>query len=241
MKINSYLDKFLNSSLLSSSIFIASGIHKTYKDYKTAEPGYKDRFLVKDCVVLSGTALGMLAHQKINGKIVRKYGLDKKLPAYLNDFLKGFTLFASGILGALGMDFLLSKSGFEQPEGKVQSSKNKVEKYIDSNIMRIPDKDIKNAVYSRVTDMPQMSIFTSSLIGAYAIDLSKDREFNSRLKHTTICLINNSLIPLLLLTTSSTLTKSLKAIYRIPIVFSSLVGGTVMINKATEKYIKNLD
>lgn len=241
MKINNQVDKFLNSSLLSSSIFIASGIYKTCKDYKTAEPKYKDRFLVKDCVVLSGAALGMLAHHKINNQISRKYGFDKKMPHFMNDFLKGFTNFTSGILGALGMDFLLSKSGFEQPEGKVQSQQNKVEKYIDKNIMIIPDEEIKEAVYSRVTDMPKMGIFTSSLIGAYAIDLAKDKEFDKRLKHTTKCLINNSLIPLLLLTTSSALTKSLKTIYRIPIIFSSLVGGTVVINKATEKYIKNLD
>lgn len=241
MKINSRVDKFLNSSLLSSSIFIASGVYKTCKDYNTAEPKYKDKFLVKDCVVLSGAALGMLANHRINGKIAGKYELNKKMPYYVYDFLKGFTTFASGILGALGMDFLLSKSGFEQPEGKVQFHQNMVEKYIDKNIVKIPDKDIKNAVYSRVTDMPQMSILTSSLIGSYAIDLAKDKEFDKRLKHTTKCLINNSLIPLMFLTTSSVLTKSLKPVYRIPIIFSSLVGGTVMINKATEKYIKNLD
>ena len=54
-------------------------------------------------------------------------------------------------------------------------------------------------MYSRVTDMPQMRIFTTGLIGAQALDLAKDREFDKRLQHTTKCMINDSLVPLFFL------------------------------------------
>ena len=69
VNINKVFDKFLNSTLLSTSIFLTSGAYRTYQDYKTVDEKYKDKFLVKDCVVLSGAALGMLAHQS-SAKII---------------------------------------------------------------------------------------------------------------------------------------------------------------------------
>ena len=237
MKVNN-LDKFLNSSMLSSSIFVASGAYKTYQDYKYADKKYKDKFLIKDAVVLSGAALGMLAFHTTSPKISQKLGLRSKYPEYIRDFTSSFLNFTSGILGAMGIDYLLSKTGFEQPEiNKENIRQNKLETYIDHNFDKITDEKTKKAVYSRITDMPQMQVLSSGLIGAYALDLAKDKELETRLKHTTKCLINNSLIPLLLLTVSSTLTKTMKPFYRLPIIFASLVGGTVAINKFTEKKI----
>lgn len=69
MKTNILVDKLLSSSVLSTSLFITSGCYKTYKDYKNASPKYKDRFLIKDCVVLSGAALGMLATTEFPTKL----------------------------------------------------------------------------------------------------------------------------------------------------------------------------
>ena len=62
MQVNKALDNFLNSSLLSASIFITSGVYKTYKDYKSADDKYKSKFLIKDSVVLSGSALGLMGY-----------------------------------------------------------------------------------------------------------------------------------------------------------------------------------
>ena len=65
------LDKFLNSTSLTASIFLVSGGYKTYKDYRAANLKYKKKFLIKDCVVLSGAAAGMLANRAMGKKIVK--------------------------------------------------------------------------------------------------------------------------------------------------------------------------
>ena len=153
-------------------------------------------------------------------------------------------MFASGILGALGMDYLLSKTGFEQPNRTTINhvhEKTKIRKYIDNNIEKIVDKDTKEEMYSRITDMPQMKIFTTGLIGTQAIELAKDKEFDKRLNHTTKCMINDSLLPLFFLSTSSTLTKNMRTIYRVPIIFTSLVGGTMLGKKFLTKYVEKLN
>lgn len=256
MKVNKALDKFVNSSMLSASIFVGSGAYKTYKDYKNSDEKYKNKFLLKDTVVLSGAALGMLANRSASREIERhKYfkKAAKSLTKYLinhkkltkpflytekivKDLMSNFLMFSSGILGALGADYLLSKTGFEQPENNIQiEEQNKIVRYFDETLTKNVNTEIKEAVYSRITDMPQMNVFTTSLIGSQAIDLSKDREFDKRLKNTTKCLINNSLMPLFFLSTSSALTKHMKAGYRIPIIFSTLVGGTMLTNKIVEK------
>ena len=256
MKVNKAFDRFINSSMLSTSIFVGSGAYKTYKDYKNSDKEYKNKFLVKDTVVLAGAASGMLLNRSLSREIERhklfkhtarsvtKYLINhKKLKKpfiytekIVKDLISNFLMFASGILGALGADYLLSKTGFEQPENKLQDEEqNKFAQYIDETLTKNIDPKTKEVVYSRITDMPQMKVFTTSLIGAQAIDLSKDKEFNKRLKNTTKCLINNSLFPLLFLSTSSTLTKHLHARYRVPIIFGSLVGGTMLTNRLYEK------
>ena len=95
-------------------------------------------------------------------------------------------------------------------------------------------------MYSRITDMPQMKIFTTGLIGAQAIDLAKEKEFDKRLNHTTRCMVNNSMLPLFFLSTSSTLTKNMRTIYRVPIIFTSLVCGTMLCKKMLNKYVEKL-
>ena len=155
MKTNILVDKLLSSSVLSTSLFITSGCYKTYKDYKNASPKYKDRFLIKDCVVLSGAALGMLANHGISNKIGKSkiYNnavteISKKINdssihrgvkssiSYTTEIIKeltaGFMSTAAGILGALGADYLLSKTDFQQPKyNRKNPEKNKFAIYID--------------------------------------------------------------------------------------------------------------
>ena len=267
MKIGKTFNKVINSPYLSGSIFLASGGYKIYDDYKVADDKYKKKFLIKDSVVLSGAALGMLAERGLTNKAHDSKWYHKTIhkasekilhlskvknvqtsldytKAILKNFLSSFTLFASGILGALGMDYLLSKTGFEQPNKITRNhvhEKTKIGKYIDSNIERIVDKDTKEEMYSRITDMPQMKIFTTGLIGTQAIELAKEKEFDKRLHHTTKCMINDSLLPLFFLSTSSTLTKNMRTIYRVPIIFTSLVGGTMLGKKMLNKYVEKLN
>ncbi len=267
MQIGKTFNKIINSPYLSASFFLASGGYKIYEDYTGADKKYKKKFLIKDTVALTGAALGMLAERSATKKFVKSKFYEKTLhnlsekivflhktknaqtsvnytKAIIKNVSSSFTLFASGILGALGMDYLLSKTGFEQPTIETRNHEremNKVSQYIDNNISKIIDENTKEEMYSRVTDMPQMRIFTTGLIGAQALDLAKDKEFDKRLQHTTKCMINDSLVPLFFLSTSSTLTKKMRSIYRVPIIFTSLVGGTMITKKIINRFGNKAD
>lgn len=257
------IDKILNSSILATSLFITSGCYKTYKDYKNATPEYKDKFLVKDCIVLSGAAIGILANQACAKKIKNSNSYNKTISnisekincaklhngiksslQYTTDIVKDlFTSFmytASGIFGALGADYLLSKTDFEQPiYSNTAAKKNKIAIYIDNNMDKITDENTRDILYSSITEMPKMKFLSSGMIGADAIEISKNKEFDKKLKHTTGYLVKDTLIPLLLLSTSSTLTKKVKTIFRIPIIFCTLFGGMLLTRKILERHIKN--
>lgn len=261
MKNIKNLDKFLNSTSLTASLFLATGGYKTYKDYEAATPKYKKRFLIKDCVVLSGAALGIATNRMIGKKIVKNSlykkiieNISKKITqtkmeapikytsSIISELLAGFSTTALGILGALGADFLLSQTKFKQPEkSKLNPHKDKFEKYFENNIHKYADKDTVDMFYTSMTEMPQMRFLTSGMLGADAIDIAKDLEFDKRLKHTTKYLVNDTLIPLLFLSVSSALTKKMKSLYRIPIIFVSLIGGTMVTNKIVELKENNLN
>ena len=251
MKSTEVINRILTSPLLSTSIFLTSGVAKTYKDYKNADEKYKNGFLLKDTVVLAGAASGMFLcsnsskylvkiapvkkiiekqAQKLLSKLPKNEILANKMSTPMNyakeivqNTFTNFSLFASGVCGALIADYLLGKMGFKQPK---------------INKEKISQEDVKNAMYERVVDMPQLNMLTSSLVGAAALDLSKETETKTRLKKTTSCLINMSLIPMLLLSSATALTQKLRLCYKIPIIFTSLVGGTVLINRIQEHGIK---
>ena len=79
--------------------------------------------------------------------------------------------------------------------------------------------------------MPQMSFLTTGMIGTQAMEIAKDKEFDKRLKHTTEYLMNDTLVPLLFLSISNALTKKMKMIKKVPIVFGSIMGGTIATQK----------
>ena len=130
MRYNPKLDKFLNSSTLSASIFLLSGGYKTYRDYKTADTKYKKRYLIKDSVVLSGAAAGLLINRTAANKIRQSHIYEKAVTrisqkinevkynsslkytkSIVKELISGFASTASGILGALGADYALRVSG----------------------------------------------------------------------------------------------------------------------------------
>ena len=257
MKTNTKIDKFLNSSILSTSIFITSGCYKTYKDYKNASPEYKDKFLIKDSVILSGAALGMLAYQAGANKIAKSkeynqaisnlaekinyvklaHGLKTSIQyttEILKDLSMGFISTASSILCALGADWLFSKANKDELKYKDYNEHNKISEYVDSNLAKFTDETTRSVFYSSITDIP---VISSSMLGTNAINIAKDKEFKTRLKHTTRYLINDTLVPLLFLSISSALTKKLKPVYRIPTIFLSLFGGTLATRKLFDKSI----
>ena len=259
MKYNPALDKFLNSSSLSASIFLLSGACKTYKDFQEAEPKYKKRFLIKDSVVLLGAAAGLSANYLAAKKVSKSHiyeNLITKLSGKINNFkynsslkytksivkeiASGVLSTAAGITGASGADYLLSKTKFRQPKrSNTNSEKNKYAVIIDEKLDKISNANTRNVIYSSITDMPAMRFASPGLLGAQAIELAKEREFELRLRHTTKYLINDTLFPLFLLSLSSALTKNLKPKIRIPLIFSSLAGGTLLLNKTLDIISKN--
>lgn len=223
-------DKFLNSSFLASSLFVTSGCYKTYKDYKNAPKEYKDKFLVKDCLILSGAAIGMLGYHSTSKNLL------KGVNPIFRDFLSGVMASTSGIIGALGMDYLYSKCNQDELEYKAAGkNQNKISVFFDNNLAKVTDKDTRNALYSSVSDLP---IISSGMLGANALEIAQNKKFSQKLKHTTGYLVNDTLIPLIFLSVSSAITKGLKPVFRIPAVFLSLFSGTLVTRKIFDKISK---
>ena len=263
MKPNIKLDRFLNSTTLSTSIFITSGCYRTYQDYKNATPKYKDKFLVKDSLVLSGAAFGILAHQAAANKIVNtkiynsvihrlaskltqvelKQGLQTSIK-YSTDIIKdlsrGFFSSASGIIGALGMDYLYSKANKDELKYSARNNTGQqvITHYVDGNLAKFTDKTTRDALYSSVTDIP---VISTGMLGYSALDIAKDKEFNARFKHTTGYLINDTLIPLTFLSIANVLTRNMKTLYRIPTIFGSLFAGTLGLRKVMDNHLMSFN
>lgn len=251
MRYNPKLDKFLNSSTLSASIFLLSGGYKTYRDYRTADTKYKKRYLIKDSVVLSGAAAGLLINRTAANKIRQSHIYEKAVTrisqkinevkynsslkytkSIVKELISGFASTASGILGALGADYVLSKTKFKQPKKNTnEPEKNQLIVYVGNNLDKFSDKNTREVIYSSITDMPAMKFVSSSLIGSQAIELAKEREFEKRFQNTTKYLVNDTLVPLFFLSISSALTKNLKPAVRLPVIFITLAGGTLLFKK----------
>lgn len=250
---NTITDKFLTSSFLASSLFVTSGCYKTYKDYKNAPKEYKDKFLVKDSLILSGAALGMLGCQSVSNKILKSKIYDSALlrisqrlnptvfikhtAGILKELSEGVMTSASGIAGALTMDYLYSKCNSDTPEYVLSTQeKNNITALLDKNIAKVTDKETREALYTSISDLP---VISSGMLGANALEIAKNKEFNTRLKYTTGYLINDTLVPLLFLSVSSALTKNMKPQQRIPLVFLSLFAGTLATRKIVDKFVNN--
>lgn len=76
------------------------------------------------------------------------------------------------------------------------------------------------------------------MVGMQGFEVIEEKTFKKRMKHATGCLISNSVIPLFFLSTATSLTKKMNGIVRAPIIFASLVGGTMYANKALNHYEK---
>ncbi len=253
------INKILDSTTLSAGIFITSGFYKTYKDYKTASPKYKKKFLIKDSVILSGAAAGMLLEYSLAHKISKAPAYKKSVkkmthiihnPKWnqrlettheiIKNITNGFMVTACGVLGALGSDYALSQTSFKQPKPmKKRPEKSKIHKYIDKNMAKVTDENTRDIIYSSVTDMPQMRFLTTGMVGTQAMEIAKDKEFDKRLKNTTRYLMNDTLVPLLFLSISSALTKKMRMIKRVPIIFGSIMGGTLLTQKILDKITDN--
>ena len=167
----------------------------------------------------------------------------------IKDCADNTSMLASGILGAIGADYGIQYTHLEKNKrlkeinyigentfNTIYNYENKLKGNLkNSKINRDLDNklgnELKSNVYSRITDLPAMRMFSRTMVGVQGFEVIEEKTFKNRMKHATGCLISNSVVPLFFLSTATRLTKGLTTILRAPIIFSSLVGGTMYANK----------
>lgn len=96
------------------------------------------------------------------------------------------------------------------------------------------DENTKKNIISNITNMPEMRIFNNTMVGLQSFQVAEEKTFKDKLKHTTRSLVTNTLVPMFFLSLASNLTKGMKPILRLPLVFTSMVAGTMYTNKKIE-------
>lgn len=326
------VNRVLNAKSTGIFMFGFTGTYKILTDYQRAPKKEKKNILIKDTLILGGSAAGLIAYsvckknflkspfKKNAGKLIDKgieslknTGIMKKLNTSIGKIVKkplktlkkhslniakdcidNTLLVASGIIGALGIDALIQINYSHKKilEQLTQKKKEKIEnkntdknekkssadtaniknnnipkkqtkeeekinepneKYIDpvsklkakfkdnvpQDINNIVDEDTKNNIISNITNMPEMRVFTNTMIGLQSLRITEEKNFKDKLRSTTNSLLKGTLVPMFFLSLASNITKNMKSIYRVPIVFTSLVAGTMVTNKQIDKKMHN--
>ncbi len=188
----------------------------------------------------------------------------------LKDCSSNVLMVGSGILGAIGANYILEgahihkkqneiiarKEYNEQLEIKKQSeignkkehsrfddfAKRIAHNQITDNINHyVGDETTKN-IMSNITNMPELKIFTNSMIGLQSFDVMQEKTFKDKLKKTTKNLITGTFVPIFYLSLASNLTKQMKNnALRLPFVFTTMIAGTMLTNKYIEKQSQKLE
>lgn len=166
-----------------------------------------------------------------------------------NTFMLG-----TGILAAIGADYAVNavrldkklaskKMNTVETESfdKIYQAQNTImNSFKQSTLNKTLDDtvgaELKSNMYNRVFDFPAMRMFATSMVGMQGFEVIQEKTMKERMKHTTKCLIANSVVPMFFLSTASTLTKNMKGILRLPITFATMIFGTMYANKFLEKH-----
>lgn len=154
---------------------------------------------------------------------------------------------ASGLFGAIAGDYALTKSGFgihktkklKTEEQTIPRQLVQVENFKKKNVDTVIDKKIQEEVFWRVLDFPVFNVLTSPFVGLQGLAITDDEKYSKQVKNASKYLLVNSLVPLFFFSLSSALTKKLKNIYRVPIVFASLMTGTLGVKAVLDHKLKN--
>jgi len=156
--------------------------------------------------------------------------------------LSNVSMVACGLFGAILGDFVLTKTGhgihkINAKQTKSETPFSEMERRMKTNVDAVVTRDVRREMVNRMTDMPAFSMFTTSLVGLQGLEITDNEKTSKQVKNATKYLMVNSLVPLFFLSTASALTKKFKNIYRIPIMFASLVGGTFLVKKAVDAHV----
>ena len=174
----------------------------------------------------------------------------------VRDCLDNTMLYASGLLGAVGADYLIQIAHTHRKIIDNNAEKKKAEVIKESNVYidpvtklkakfmhnklendfdKVVDEDTKNNILSNITNMPEMRVFTNTMIGLEGLRIAEEKTFKDKLTRTTNSLLKGTLVPMFYLSLASNITKGMKGLYRVPLVFSTMVAGTMFTNKAIDK------
>ena len=286
------LGKILDSKAAGIAVFTVSGLGKLASDYTKAPDDKKEYTLLRDSLILGGSALGVMgyegrakrllkskffktkqkkitdfAKQKLTQSNIYSKTLKPVFDKYGNAIRSGANqikdvvyncldnaaMLAFGIGGSMLADYAIryshlekinkfkkiSKHGNDQISNLYNVENKLANKWqnssINKNLGNTVGDEVKSNIYSRVTDLPIMRMFSKTMVGMQGFEVIEEKTFRERLKHSRQCLITNSLVPLFFLSTATALTKKLKGIIRYPVVFASLVAGTMYTNKMIDK------
>ena len=289
MSISGNLNTLLDSKVTGLLVFGITGAAKVASDYKNAPENKKDFVVLRDSIILGGTALGVGAYSLAHGKVVKNQSVKNSMQKLKNNLISPIKnsaiykkispvittplekvckntlkvlgdctdntlMLGAGILGAIGADYGIRLSHLDKRKKMrklAQISDDKMGslyKYesriindlknskINKDLETTLGSEVKSNVYSRITDLPAMRMFSRTMVGVQGFEVIEEQTFKKRMKHATSCLISNSIVPLFFLSTATRLTKGMNTMLRAPVIFASLVGGTMYTNKAIKHF-----
>ncbi len=157
-----------------------------------------------------------------------------------------------GLFSAILADYTLNKHGLAihklnslvEDDKKVVNIKppkqiEQVEKFMKKKVDNVVSKDIQQEMLWRITDFKVFNPFNSAFVGLAGLNITDSEKYSKQVQKATKYLIVNTMIPLFFFSVSSALTKKMKNIYRFPIMFASLVTGSLLVKHAIDKNEKN--
>ena len=314
MGLVNQVNHVLTSTNTSIFLFSTTGAYKIMHDYKNASQEEKKSVLLRDCVILGGSALG-IAGYTVGKANFAKSGFRKQCSGYIDKAITSIKntkfwqkthtekakpikeksklilnhskeiakecadntlLVAAGITGAVTSDYLIqmshlserilkkhvtNKTGLNvdvvQNENKIQEfDKNEAKQNTNltnqitnnnKNTTNSPfnlikkkldvDQETKDNIFSNIGNMQEMKVFNNAFVGLESFHIAEEKTFKDKLRETTKSLVAKTLVPVFFLSLASNLTRGMKLIYRVPLVFASLSAGMIATDKKLEKAI----
>ena len=188
----------------------------------------------------------------------------------VRDSIDSSLVLLSGVIGGVATDYLLNIGNTHKNymTEKIEKKSNEiVQEVIDSHELdkqgtnifnpfkkfkknmpddlkhfdNMIDENTKKNIIGNIYNMPEMRVFNNSFIGLQSFRIAEEKTFKDKLKCTTKSLLKDTLVPVFFLSLSSSITKGMKSIIRVPIIFSTLCLGTMAANKKLTSMLSMFD
>ena len=184
-------------------------------------------------ILLSGVAGGLITNSMINIGHTHKKFIDYEVEKKSNNFISNENKKETEFYSKKDNNYIGNISPFDKIKKNIPGD--------FKNLDNIVDEKTKKSIIYNIYNMPEMRVFNNSFIGLQSFRIAEEKTFKDKLKHTTKSVLKDTLIPVFFLSLSTSVTKGMKSIFRIPIVFTSLVAGTMFANKKLAPQIAKFD